>query len=383
MQLIVTKFGTESLAVIDLPDDADMEMLAQMIQAELGVPFQHQLLECEGVVLRPGTSLSSQGIADGCSIVVKEGNPMAVSSDSSSGSTGNGDSAGIGPIPQLLDPGTVPPERIIELITQHPEMVARYKALDSELGEMLESGDIGKLRTFVMKRLMSRHKVVYEARQEEIALQTADPMDPEVQKKIAERIRQQNVEENLQSAMDNLPESFGRVTMLYVPLELNRHPIKAFVDSGAQITIMSKRCAEACGVMHLVDTRMKTQLRGVGTSQSLGRIHAVQVKFGQSYMAVSVTVVPSNDMDFLFGLDNLRRLRGVIDLDRNMLCLDGASGKEEVTFLGESELPENAKGTYEGNPDDKDNTGGEGDSTTANEGNSKLSGDGGGGGSST
>jgi len=189
MQLIVTKFGTESLAVIDLPDDADMEMLAQMIQAELGVPFQHQLLECEGVVLRPGTSLSSQGIADGCSIVVKEGNPMAVSSDSSSGSTGNGDSAGIGPIPQLLDPGTVPPERIIELITQHPEMVARYKALDSELGEVLESGDIGKLRTFVMKRLMSRHKVVYEARQEEIALQTADPMDPEVQKKIAERVR--------------------------------------------------------------------------------------------------------------------------------------------------------------------------------------------------
>lgn len=41
-----------------------------------------------------------------------------------------------------------------------------------------------------------------------------------------------------------------------------------------------------------------------------GRIHAVQMKFGNSYMAVSITVVPAFDMDFLFGLDNLRRLRG-------------------------------------------------------------------------
>lgn len=52
-------------------------------------------------------------------------------------------------------------------------------------------------------------------------------------------------------------------------------------------------------------------------------------------MAVSITVVPNNDMDFLFGLDNLRRLRGVIDLSRNVLCLDGAGvNREEVAFLG-------------------------------------------------
>ncbi len=157
-----------------------------------------------------------------------------------------------------------------------------------------------------------------------------------------------DIEENMQAAMENLPESFGRVIMLYVNIQVNGIPVTAFVDSGAQSTIMSLACAERCGITRLMDKRFSGTAKGVGEAKILGRVHIAQMKFGNSHFPISITILESDGVDFLFGLDTLRRYRCCIDLAKNCLRIDGSNGPEEVEFLPENEVPESARGHIAG-----------------------------------
>lgn len=89
-------------------------------------------------------------------------------------------------------PSTATPEELLRYIEQYPYLLIQYKNVDIELGEILESKDIGKLRTIMMKRYMSNHKKHYEHQQEIKKLEN-DPMNIDNQKKIEEMIRLETI----------------------------------------------------------------------------------------------------------------------------------------------------------------------------------------------
>ena len=111
----------------------------------------------------------------------------------------------------------------------------------------------------------------------------SNDMDIEYQKKLEAEIQEKNILENYAKALEYNPESFASVYMLYINCVINDTEMKAFIDSGAQATIMSKECAEKCNLIRLMDTKFSGMAYGVGTAKILGRIHLVPMKIGNEY----------------------------------------------------------------------------------------------------
>eukprot|EP01027_Heterolobosea_sp_BB2_P014443 GEZU01020745.1.p1 GENE.GEZU01020745.1~~GEZU01020745.1.p1 ORF type:complete len:330 (-),score=93.06 GEZU01020745.1:133-1122(-) len=232
------------------------------------------------------------------------------------------------------------PQQLQQLLQSNPQLIQMLAQQNPQLAQQILTGDPRAIQA--LSTLLQRYQAELAERQR-LARLAADPFSPEAQAALEEEIRRQNVQENMEAAIEYAPESFARVVMLYVDCAVNGVPLKAFVDSGAQTTIMSKECAARCGIMRLIDTRFQGVAKGVGTAKILGRIHLTQMKIGNTFFPVSITVLDNSDMEFLFGLDMLRRHQCCIDLKENCLKI----GDEKVPFLGEGDLPKHLRGHEE------------------------------------
>ncbi|XP_062402194.1 protein DDI1 homolog 2 isoform X2 [Sardina pilchardus] len=238
--------------------------------------------------------------------------------------------------PQGLDD----PSLLREMLLANPHELSLLKERNPPLAEALLSGDLERFTKVLQEQQQDRAR----REQERIRLLTADPFDLEAQAKIEEDIRQHNIEENMTIAMEEAPESFGQVVMLYINCKVNGHPVKAFVDSGAQMTIMSQACAERCNIMRLVDRRWAGIAKGVGTQKIIGRVHLAQVQIEGDFLPCSFSLLEDQPMDMLLGLDMLKRHQCSIDLKKSVLLI-GTTGSE-TRFLPEGELPECARLAY-------------------------------------
>ncbi|CAG9534664.1 unnamed protein product [Cercopithifilaria johnstoni] len=165
-----------------------------------------------------------------------------------------------------------------------------------------------------------------------------DPTSAEGQRLIAEQIQRENIDFSHQFAMEHMPEAYIPVTMLYIKMKINGVEVKAFVDSGAQVSILSDSIAQRCNLMRLVDKRFRATVHGVGGAQQLlGKIHACQVQIEEQFFSCNFDVLANGDIEVLLGLDILKRHSCVIDLQNNCLRF----GESAFThFLPDSEVPQ-------------------------------------------
>lgn len=225
------------------------------------------------------------------------------------------------------------PEYIREMFLGDPHQLSLLKERNPELADALLSGDLQNFASVLQRQRQERA----DRDLQRIRTMNADPFDPEAQRQIAEEIRMSNVNQNMEIAMEYSPESFGKVIMLYINCKLNGHPVKAFVDSGAQMTFMSSACAERCSIMRLLDQRWAGVAKGVGTQKIVGRVHVAQIQIENDFLPSSFSVMEDQPMDLVLGLDMLKRHQCCIDLKNNVLQI-GTTGTE-TPFLSESEVP--------------------------------------------
>jgi len=141
--------------------------------------------------------------------------------------------------------------------------------------------------------------------------------------------KQSLIDESYQLAMDTIPESFIPVKMLYIKGKINNKEIDIFIDTGAQVSIMSLSMAKELGVDFLIDHFCEGKLIGIGTKNMSGKIHYLDIQLDNFNLPCSFTIIDNNDINIMLGLNSMLSIGCILDLKNKKMKFNNY----EVKFL--------------------------------------------------
>ena len=295
MKILVNLENSDDYKEFDIGVDEPLEMLKYIVEAEFNIPFKDQEFIFSGNLLQNDQiTIKNYKIMENDIVIVRKAQPKPkglgnafdnimknlnnnkpvtnnrISDNKATDIMANINKYRIKNECQKLKNHytTIPSEMSILLNT------------DEELASAILSNSDEILEKLIEKRINAYDEKKKKEHDEMVRLYHADPNDIDAQKRIEEINNLKLINENLEYAQLNMPESFSFIHMLYIPVEINKVNLTALVDTGAQTTIMSEHNAKKCGLSNLIDKRYAGIAKGVGTSKIVGVIHAAIIKVG-------------------------------------------------------------------------------------------------------
>ena len=141
------------------------------------------------------------------------------------------------------------------------------------------------------------------------------------------------VQMDIERAYEEVPQFFTPINMTYIHCQIGEELISAFVDTGAQVTVMNLETAIKCGLSHRIDTRNKIMVKGVGTQESVGTIYGVDMIIGK-YSFMCNFVVMRNAPNVMVGLNMMRTHGIILDYSKKILKVSD----QDIPFLTDKEI---------------------------------------------
>ncbi|KNC77850.1 hypothetical protein SARC_09705 [Sphaeroforma arctica JP610] len=146
------------------------------------------------------------------------------------------------------------PATVFRHMQNDPYALAHLGQNAPVLADAVKANDLAKFTENFNQAIAAQQKRAADDKNMRARL-AQNPNDTEAKAFMDNVARQKEVDANMHHAMEHYPEAFSQVHMLYILCKVNGHSVKAFVDSGAQMTIMNEACAKRCGIDRLLDTR--------------------------------------------------------------------------------------------------------------------------------
>ncbi|XP_017661553.1 PREDICTED: nuclear receptor-interacting protein 3 isoform X1 [Lepidothrix coronata] len=123
--------------------------------------------------------------------------------------------------------------------------------------------------------------------------------------------------------------------LIVVSCQCAGQELKAVVDTGSQHNLMSSACLDRLGLKeHLKELPVEDEMVSLPNKvKAIGQVECLALTVGAVPVECTALVVEDNEKPFSFGLQTLKSLKCVINMEKHHLVL-GKTDREEIPFVG-------------------------------------------------